>query len=572
MTWEDLSEEQRSAATYSGRHLLIRGWAGTGKTTALAARAAFLLDAGVPPEKILILSPTQAGCNAIINRARDLSKNASTLSGWTFLSWCQNLLDRYPGAFGIEGFSLSSSEEVVQFVPRGIDNVGMIPFERAIPRIYARYLTARVSLEDAIYWVYFRKNGNEERATMAMQFFPEVKKGFEEYIEFKIANKQYDEIDVQNIIAVTLQNSPEVLQFVSAEAEHILIDEAQDLNALQSEILSSLAPCCDLFCAGDETQSVHSSQGADWTTIRRFPEIIPDVEERTLTRNFRNTKENQDLALWILEKSPLDYRIDIPQARQAGQMPLLFCSPEKYNLYDAIAEDIKRNVNQYGYRYEDHLLIARESGDLFGPRISLTKRGIPCPGPETIRQKRWEGAHIRQLLTPLVRFADTDADPKALFSEVRKRFEESQDPQSYIFKERYQNEYDELQDLAGQARDVKHFFQLVEENRTVTKQTGYKKDHCIRIGTIQDAKAMEAEICYLWDVSHLHWPRRDEIYVPDLMEERRRLLSLGITRARSKVVILCPDQSSYLKRNRRQPFFLQEVGTRVELIDTFEDK
>ena len=571
MTWADLSEEQRSAASYSGRHLLIRGWAGTGKTTALAARAAFLLDAGVPPEKILILSPTQAGCNAIIDRAKELSGNAATLSAWTFQSWCQNLLDRYPGTFGIEGFSLSCSEEVVQFVPRGIDSVGMIPFERAIPRIYARYQMARVPLEDAIYWVYFRKNGFVEGATKAAQFYPEVKRGFEEYIDFKIANKQYDEIDVQNIIAVTLQNSPEVLQLVSAEVEHVLVDEVQDVNALQHEILSALAPCCDLFCAGDETQSVRSSQGAEWTSIRRFPVSIPDVEERTLTRNFRNTKENQDLALWVLEQSPLDYRIDIPQARQAGQMPLLFCSPEKYNLYDAIAEDIKRNVNQYGYRYEDHLLIARESGDLFGPRISLTKRGIPCPGPETIRRKRWQGAHIRQLLTPLVRFADTDADPAILFSEIRKRFEESQDPQSYIFGERYQNEYDELQDLAGQARDIRHFFQLVEENSTVTKQTGYKQDHCIRIETIQDAKAMEAEICYLWDISHLHWPRRDERFVPDLMEERRRLLSLGITRARSKVVILCSDHTAYLKKNKKIPFFLQEIGPMVELIDTFDE-
>ena len=488
MTRADLSEEQRSAAAYAGRHLLVRGWVGTGKTTVLAARAAFLLDAGVPPEKILILSPTEAGSAAIAEQAKMLTQasDADRLRGWTFQSWCQQLLDRYPAAFGIEGFRLTSSEEVAQFVPRGIDRVGMFLFERIIPVIYARYLRARTSLEDAIYWAYFRKGGYAEKAEEAKRYHRELKQGFDDYIEFKLLNKQYDEIDVQNLIAVTRQNDPTLRKTVASEIEHILVDEVQDVNALQYEILEALSPDCDLSCAGDETQSVRSSQSAEWTSIRRFAERFPDAEERVLTQDFRCTQEIRDLALWVLGRSPLDYRIEIPRTRGAGPVPLLYCSEEKYKLYDAIAEDIRRNVTQYGYRYEDHLVLGREYGDLFGPRISLTKRGIPGPGPET----------------------------------------------------------------------------------------GYRSGNCIRVETFQAAKATEAEIVYLWDISHLHWPRRDDRNVPESREEWRRLLSLGITRARSKVVILCADHPVYLQKSRSKKivFFLREVGPMVELIDTFEQK
>ena len=574
MNWESLSEEQRSAATYAGRHLLVRGFAGTGKTTVLAARAAHLLNAGVPPEKILILCPTEAGCAAIIQQTRELSqdKGAERLSARTFQDWCQQLLDRYPKVFGIEGFRRTGSEEVTNFVPRGIERVGMFPFDRVIPRIYARYIFARTSLEDAIYWVYFSKNGYEEGATKAKRYHPEIKQGFDDYIDFKVVNKQYDEIDVQNIIAVTLQNSPAVQQMIAAEQAYILVDDVQDVAPLQYEILRSLAPDCNLFCVGDETLATWCSLGADWTNLKRISEFIPDIEERVLTKNFRCSQEIQDLALWVLRQSPNGYRIEVPQARSAGQIPQLFCSEEKYNLYDAIADDIKQNVARYGYRYEDHLLLARDSGDLYGPRISLTKRGIPCPGPEQIRQKKYQSDHARQLLIPMLQFVDTDARPHKTLAGIRKRFEAKHTPDSYIYKESIQKEYDELLGLAAQAKDVRHFFQLVEENSIQIKNTGYKNDNNIRVETIQAAKTHEAEIVYLWGLDHLHWPKLDERRNPDLKEECRRLLSLGITRARSKVVLLCPDHKAYLKKSKKIPFFLQEIGPMVEIIDSFEER
>ena len=431
MSWESLSEEQRNAVTYSGRHLLVKGFSGTGKTTVLTARAKFLQDAGVPSEKIITLSP------ATIDRIT-----------------CQRL--------------------------------------------------------------------------------------------------------------------------EAAGIEHILIDEVQDLTPPQRMSLQSLASHCDLFCVGDETQSINSYNGADWRSIRRFTLDFPGTEVMTLTKNFRNTQEIQDLAIWLLKQSPMDYRIEVPQARCAGQVPLLFCSKEKYNLYDAIAEDIKRNVTQYGYRYEDHLLLAREEGDLYGPRISLTRRGVPCLGPETIQQKRYQGDHIKRLITPLVRYSDTDTgpDPGSALAEARKRLEESLQPDSYIFKERYQKEYDELQELANQAQTVRQFFRLLEEHSVVVKKTRYKNDNCIGIETIRNTKAREAEICYLWDITRLRWPSFDERWDPDQVEEARRSLSLGITRARSKVVILCADYPFCLQKTRSKIlfFFLREVGTRVELIDSFEEK
>ena len=575
MTLDELSLEQRRAASHTGGPLLVKGLAGTGKSTVVAARAAMLLDSGIPEEKVVLISRTDSAAAVLLSKVEGFRNGLGErrVQSYTFHTWCKSLVDRFQDELGIRGFTLSDSSDLSGFAPSFDWRISVSSWlPDLLPVIYVRYVTARVSLEEAIFWAFFRRNGFADIAEEAkVKLYGRIKTAIEEYIDFKYANKLYDEIDVQNLVAGALSGNPSIQQAVLDNTSHILIDDVQDLSPLQYEILKALAPGCELFFAGDATLSIDSSRGADWKSLDRIPELFPGTEVLTLKRNFRSTQEIQDLALWVLAASSLGYDVDPPQTRGSGQVPQIVCNPEKSRLYDAVAEDIRRNVGQYGYRYEDHLLMAATDSELYGPRISLTRRGIPCLGPPTVRKRRFQGEHVFQLLEVFSAYCveHPDSSMGEAFLAARKAFEASLPSDSYIFNGKCQKEYDALQELAGQSADRDQFLALLTEKSIQTVETGYKADNCIRIETVHAARDKEAEICYLWDISYLFWPKRDETRVEELLEEKRRLLSVAISRARSKVVILSeepPVVFELSKKKRKNRFFLVGVGPLAELV------
>ena len=641
MTLESLSPEQMGAVNYGGRHLLVKGAAGTGKSTILAARAAHLIDSGVPAESIIIIAPTEIGTAAIAEQAKQFVKsgNADGLKGYTFQTWCQHLLDTFPDAFGVRSLEPMEKVDLEPFEYYEGQWGGHMQMHQFLYKVYSYYLLGRMSLEDAINVAYFSKGGSIDYAELARHDYKKkYEDSIEAYINYKATHNLYDPIDTQNIVAEMLKSNLAVLQLVAGLYDHILIDDVQEVNDMQYEILESLAEESCLFCVGDETECIYSFLCADYTSIRKFKKRFPTAEVITLHQNFRCTKETLDLASWVLKGSSINYQSEPSEPRSIGQMPVLLAAHnERYTLYDFIADDIKRNVERYGYKYEDHLLIARTNSDLYGPRISLTKRGIPCQGPETVAAGRFLGAHINLLLAPLevaahwdnwkyweyyLRIVEPEHEgnglhwrlhpdwdirelakklaseasfedaalslaeeqvpermispflavshlmnkPAEAVTEMRKRVEDDCQG-SYIFKEKYQKDYSDLEQLASQAHDIPHFLELVEEARHKRAKSKYFNENCLRISTIHSAKASDAEICYLWDISPMKWPLYNESYVPELLEEKRRILNVAITRAKSKVVILCDGHPAYLEKPRRRPFFLAGVGNLVEMAE-----
>ena len=116
MDFGKLNKEQLAAATFEGKHLLVLAGAGTGKTRTIIARAIYLIEHGIEPNKIQILSFTKKSANEIVERIKTEAEGnpkAKALKGSTFHSWCMELITKYPNAFGLKGFTCIDEDDQV---------------------------------------------------------------------------------------------------------------------------------------------------------------------------------------------------------------------------------------------------------------------------------------------------------------------------------------------------------------------------------------------------------------------------------------------------------------------------
>lgn len=157
MILDELSLEQRHAASHTGGPLLVKGLAGTGKSTVVAARAAMLLDSGVPEEKVVLISRTGSAAAAILSKFKGFRNGhgEGCLQSYTFHTWCKSLVDHFQDELGIRGFTLSDSSDLSGFAPSFDWRISVSSWlPDLLPVIYIRYVTARVSLEEAIFWAF----------------------------------------------------------------------------------------------------------------------------------------------------------------------------------------------------------------------------------------------------------------------------------------------------------------------------------------------------------------------------------------------------------------------------------
>jgi Superfamily I DNA and RNA helicases len=110
-----------------------------------------------------------------------------------------------------------------------------------------------------------------------------------------------------SIVAVHLQNSAELVQWVTGFCSALLVDEMQDTNPLQWALLQPLVGKVKLFCVGDDAQSIYGFRGADFENIHHFKERVPDAQVLTLEMNYRSTQGILDLSNWLLAQSPIEY-------------------------------------------------------------------------------------------------------------------------------------------------------------------------------------------------------------------------------------------------------------------------
>lgn len=314
---ENLNEQQRAAVEFSGKHLLVMAGAGTGKTRTIIARAQHLIQQGVAPHRILILSFTRKSAREIVERIKlDIGGlSAEGLRGQTFHSWCMDIIMNNPKVFMHHEYTLLDEDDrescIKLLCGKGLkDKENHVVKPTNVLEIYSYAVNARCSLSEAMRLkLYDNASRNDTEVNKSIEINkPVYEEVIRRYLSYKTVHKYMDYDDILNVVAKGLEKNEKAREFITARYDHILVDEMQDTNPLQYQLLSAFYEKCHLFCVGDDAQSIYAFRGADFKTMHRFTQIVPNASRMDLIVNYRSTQGILNLSNWILNQSPLNYK------------------------------------------------------------------------------------------------------------------------------------------------------------------------------------------------------------------------------------------------------------------------
>ena len=277
-----LNSEQAAAAMYGDGPLLIVAGAGSGKTRTLVYRVAHLLQRGVKPERVLLLTFTRRAAHEMLTRAERLVGSLSAhVHGGTFHGTGNRLLRMFGQSAGLpRDFSIMDQADAVDRIGIARANLGYGKQEKRFPKketlhyIYSRHVNTEIPVEDIL--------GGE--LPQFADFTDDVLRIFAEYTSGKIERNLVDYDDLLIFWALMLEHSAPLADRIASLYDHILVDEYQDTNLMQARILRGMCRSHqNITVVGDDAQSIYSFRGANVHNVLDFPRQFPGARLVTLT-------------------------------------------------------------------------------------------------------------------------------------------------------------------------------------------------------------------------------------------------------------------------------------------------
>ncbi|WQW05970.1 ATP-dependent helicase [Helicobacter pylori] len=319
-------EQLKAAKALKGYNLVIAS-AGTGKTSTIVGRILYLLDNGIKPEEILLLTFTNKASNEMIARVAKYSKLSSKIEAGTFHAVAYRYLkEHYPN------LSLKQPKELKKLLESIVDTKNALTDDDKKPytsqhlyTLYSLYTNA-LKQEDFSAWL---SHKNPEHTPYAA-FYENI------LDEFENTKKKHNYIDYNDLLLLFKQA---MLERPSPYKE-VLCDEFQDTNPLQESILDAINPP-SLFCVGDYDQSIYAFNGADISIISNFTQKYKNAQVFTLTKNYRSSKEILDLANQVIQRNERIYPKNLEVVKSGH-----FNKPALLNYNDNIAQcqDIAKRI------------------------------------------------------------------------------------------------------------------------------------------------------------------------------------------------------------------------------------
>ena len=406
MSLEELNESQKKAATFEGKHLLVLAGAGTGKTKTIIARASYLISKGVSASKIQILTFTKRSASEIVSRVKNSLENnqAQSLNGSTFHSWCNKLLTNYPNLFGVSGFTIIDEDDQVSIMKIVCGKKSII-FEdikikpQSLLDLYSFARNTKRNLTETIRFKIFEDKNGEEIDKKISVLKGKIEEIIRSYEQKKKERKYLDYDDIIQIVANRIKLDNQARKIISSQYEHILVDEMQDTNPLQWDLLEPFQEICNLFCVGDDAQSIYSFRGADFKNVHLFSQRVKDSEVYKLQDNYRSTQEILDLSNWLLEQSTIDYNKKLISVKGGGKTPIILNVENEWEEANFIADRILDNYINNNKLYSDHLILSRSQ--FYTTKIQAIFLEKKIPYITYGGRKFMESAHIKDLISAL---------------------------------------------------------------------------------------------------------------------------------------------------------------------------
>src|SRR5882762_5287479 len=405
----EMNEQQLAAVTAApGPQLIIAG-AGSGKTRTLTYRVAYLLENGIDPRNILLLTFTNKAARQMLDRVANLLPiDASGIWGGTFHSVGNRMLRRHGSALGYNsGFTIMDREDQKDLINTVVASAGIDPKEIRFPKgdVLAEIFSFVVNTETPM---------EELLAEKFPYFLPLLDKIKDVHARYEKKKKVTNSVDFDDLLEKTLsmlKQHENIASFYRRQFQFILVDEYQDTNKIQADLIDTLArDHRNVMVVGDDAQSIYSWRGANFKNILEFPKRYPDAQVFKIEMNYRSVPEVLEVANAAIASNVEQFRKNLAPTRDSnavkpavvalndGSEQAQFVAQRILELRD---EDVDLNDIAVLYRAHYHAIELQ---------LELSRRGTPYQITSGIRF--FEQAHIKDV-TSFLRFVANPRDEVA---------------------------------------------------------------------------------------------------------------------------------------------------------------
>lgn len=395
---KELNSEQYEVVTKGDGPCLVLAGAGSGKTRTLVYRVVYLLDQGVKPENILLVTFTNKAAKEMLERINvTLGADARGLWGGTFHHIGNRLLRMYGESIGIEkNFTILDSEDSLTLIKNCVQQSNP-PQDKYFPK--PRVIHAIISLSSNLC--------QSIRDTIESRY-DYLKPEYISYIEnaasaYQARKKMINALDFDDLLIKwneLLENDSHLRHRLGEKFKYILVDEYQDTNYLQSRIIANLAqPQNNVLVVGDDSQSIYGFRGADVNNILEFPKVFKNAKIFHLNTNYRSTPEILALANYSINRNEKKFEKNLFAIKTKGQAPAVAALTDNYQQADFVCQrilDLQRknnlSLNQIAVLFRSHF-------QCLELEMELNKRNIPYQMRGGMRF--FEQAHLKDVVAYL---------------------------------------------------------------------------------------------------------------------------------------------------------------------------
>lgn len=600
-----LNASQLEAVTTHEGPLLVIAGAGSGKTRTLIYRVARLVETGVPPERILLLTFTRKAAGEMLERAASLAdERCRFVSGGTFHSLAHRVLRgaahhlEFENTFTI--LDRSDMEEVIQSLVQHM-NIGKGAIRFPKRSTLANIVSKAANIECGIEALMGEEYGQ------FLEYAPQVKKLQNLYAAYKKENQLMDYDDLIVFLRELLARHEQIRMALSEQYRYVMVDEYQDTNAIQADIVRWLSrEHRNVMVVGDDAQSIYSFRGANYRNMFDFPRLFPEAKLIKLEQNYRSTQPILNLTNALMGQAREKFTKCLFTERKNGELPRVVdagTEPEQavfvckmikdemaggrcirdfavlfragYHSFELEVELARQGipfVKYGGFKFMEsahikdvlaHLrvIVNREDGVSWGRILRMVKRIGPGKSQAIIgwmKENRcspaqiaeWPGAGkaeegLKGLASLLRELSSTDMAPDAAVERVMKYYEPIVQEKFDDFPRR-KKDLEQLVPMAARYRKLRLFLDdlLMEPPNSAADMGIVKKEDCLTLSTVHSAKGLEWPVVFVIWVMEGYFPPARANAQEEAVEEERRLMYVAATRARDRLILCYPGRET----------------------------
>jgi DNA helicase II / ATP-dependent DNA helicase PcrA len=599
---EDLNSQQYDAVMHNNGVALVIAGAGTGKTRTLVYRVARLIEDGINPNQILLLTFTRKAASEMIRRASELlDYRAEQIDGGTFHSFALKILRQFAEILGYsKEFNVIDQSDATDTLDLIRSSYSKRHTKKRFPKKFVLQKILSLSF-----------NKNETTLKILEEYYPnyvdfeaDINAIFSDYDKYKRNANLMDYDDLLINLLALLKDSPEAYKAINDKYKYIMVDEYQDSNRLQHEIILKLGGTeNNIMAVGDDAQSIYSFRGADYQNILFFPNSFETCQVYKIEENYRSTEQILNLTNKIINDATFNYSKNLYSKSRIGELPFFITAKSERQQSLFVAQQVLE-LREQGIEIKDMAILCRSGFHSYDLEIELNKSNIPYIKFGGL--KFIETAHIKDLLCfPRLVFNPKDviswqrlllmlegvgpATTRYVINKVsnlsldfynyktelpqsknydlvknlffflkklstEKNFLKLLEDAAFYYKPLMEEKFDNIQ---KRWRDIESFLQIAEQYNDLTEfindmavdppvsslsdiKDSVNEDEFLTVSTIHSAKGLEWKAVFILWATEGKFPDPRSSNNLDKLEEERRLFYVASTRAKDLLYIVSP--------------------------------